>query len=226
MPDALIYCRFSPRPDADTSTSNERQEERCRAFCLAHEYDVVGVWEDRNLSGGTIKRPGLQQAIASLSDGMVLVVDTSDRLARDMMVYLTIQRVVNEAGAQIAFADGTPPDSTPEGELVCGMLALFAQYQRKIIRKKTKAGLARKRDKGIYLGKCPIGYKRQGGKLVEDEEEQSHINKIMALSCNNVPIADIVLYCKAFFGTIRGKLWQERTIRRIIKRELEKKCSQ
>ncbi len=219
MTNAIIYCRFSPRPDHETSTSNERQEERCLAHCYAHGYGYQATFNDRNVSGGTLDRPQLQAAIAALKPGMVLVVDTSDRLARDMLVYLTIQQRVREAGARIEFADGTPPTITAEGELIANIFAAFAQYQRTVIRKKTKAGLARKKDKGVYLGKCPIGYKRdKQGKLMEDADELYAIQKIMRLSKYH-PVALVAEVIQREEGDIRGKPWNERTIRRIIERE-------
>ena len=220
MTNAIIYCRFSPRPDHETSTSNERQEERCRVYCLAHDYNVIMVCEDKNISGGTPDRPQLQAAIAALKPGMVLVVDTSDRLARDMLVYLTIQQRVREAGARIEFADGTPPTITAEGELIANIFAAFAQYQRTVIRKKTKAGLARKKDKGVYLGKCPIGYRRdKQGKLIRDKVETALVGHILALHHERYDVSYIERWCQTNLGPIRGKPWNERTIRRIIKRE-------
>lgn len=224
MTTAIIYCRFSPRPDASTSTSNERQEERCLAYCRAHGYDHQATFSDKNVSGGTIDRPQLQAALAALSDGMVLVVDSSDRLARDMLVYLTIQLRVREAGARIEFADGMPPDVTPEGELISNVMGAIHQYQRAVIRRRTKAGLARKRDRGVYLGKCPIGYKRdEQGKLVEYSDERRLVESIMfRYRQRGRSAANIAADMQAVYGPIRGKPWGERTIRRIIKRELAK----
>jgi DNA invertase Pin-like site-specific DNA recombinase len=181
------------------------------------------VCEDKNISGGTPDRPQLQAAIAALKPGMVLVVDTSDRLARDMLVYLTIQQRVREAGARIEFADGTPPTITAEGELIANIFAAFAQYQRTVIRKKTKAGLARKKDRGVYLGKCPIGYSRdKQGKLACHTYEQSVIAEILVRGNRGFSAKEIADSLNANFCTIRGKPWNERTIRRIIKREKDR----
>jgi DNA invertase Pin-like site-specific DNA recombinase len=220
MTNATIYCRFSPRPDADTSTSNERQEERCRLYCEVKSYDVLSVFYDRDISGGTIDRPELTKAIDSLKEGDVLVCDAADRLARDMLVSLIIQQRVSEAGARIEYADGTPPDTTPEGELVRNILGAFAQYQRATIRKKTKAGLARKRASGMHLGPCPIGYLRDAqGKLIPDPDEQLLISNIMGMWVDEQRPISSISRIMQMVGPIRGKPWNERTIRRIIARE-------
>jgi site-specific DNA recombinase len=225
MTTAIIYCRFSPRPNADECTSNERQEERCLAYCASHEYAVEGIFKDSNVSGGTIDRYGLRRALDSLGKDWVLVCDSSDRLARDMLVALTIQHQVAQRGARIEYANGTPPGTTPEGELMGNILAAYAHYQRQIIRRTTKAGLARKKANGVALGRCPIGYCRQGGKLVPDPDEQTVIAGIIALVNLGYSVTYVTSICQQKYGLIRGRPWNEKTIRRIIAREKGKESS-
>ena len=43
MTQAVIYARFSPRPDANECDSVEKQLERCRSYCKAHGYDVIST---------------------------------------------------------------------------------------------------------------------------------------------------------------------------------------
>ncbi len=111
---ALIYTRFSPRPNAQECDSCEKQEERCRAYCQRQEYEVVAVHSDKAVSGKVFERPALQAVLESLEPDMVLVVDTSDRMARDMLVALTIRHEVDRTGAALEFADGSPTHSTPD----------------------------------------------------------------------------------------------------------------
>ncbi len=172
---AIIYCRFSPRPNANDCQSNDRQEERCRAYCKVREYDVVAAFSDRNISGAVRDRPALNKAIAALTPESILVVDSADRLARDMLVALGIRQEVREAGALIEYADGTPPSTTAEGELVENVLSALSHYQRQVIGRRTKAGLARKKTEGHIGGRCPYGYRRYGGVLYEEPVEQLNI---------------------------------------------------
>jgi len=155
---------------------------------------------------------------------MVLVVDSVDRLTRDIAVTALIKQAIKEAGAIIEYANGTPPGTTPEGELFENLLGAFAQYERAVTRRKTKAGLDRKRKQGIVGGRTPIGYRRENGKLVEDEKEQSAIHVIMEYeTCHHLTYRYIAIEMTREWGPIRGRAWQERTIRRIIAREKAKK---
>jgi site-specific DNA recombinase len=217
MKPAIIYTRFSPRPDASTSHSCERQEERCRAYCKSKDYDIYGVFNDKNVSGKTIDRPQLDDAIALLESGMVVVVDTGDRLARDMLVELTIRAKIESTGCTIEYADGSPTSNTPEGELVRNIFAAFAHYERSKTSRRTKAGLARKRANGQHLGRAPIGWKydKRTKKLVENREEQKSVDLIRKYFriWKTIPTAESV---ESICGNFRGKHWSQSTIRKII----------
>jgi len=43
--------------------------------------------------------------------------------------------------------------STPAGRAMAGLLAIFAEFEREILRERTKAGLAHAREKGKQLGR-------------------------------------------------------------------------
>ncbi len=220
MKQAIIYCRFSPRPDANESKSNEKQEERCRVYCGHRDYRIQRCCFDEAVSGKILDRPGLTAAVNYLEPGMILVVDTRDRLARDMLVSLTIHQWVREKGATIEIADGSPSRETPEGNLMANILDAFAQYERERFARRTKAGLAKKRASGVWLGKPPIGWKldKVTKQLMEDEDEQKSIKLICASQKLGTShnIADLL----NMEGRLcRGKLWSARTIRKIIARE-------
>lgn len=243
---SIIYCRFSPRPkecpqcgakvnqekavcgkceyeftDEDSCTSNERQEERCRAYCERKSYEVSGVFADANVSGKTLNRPGLSAALAALQPGMVLVVDRNDRLARDMLVGLTILQRVEDRGATIEFADGSPLHTTPEGRLFQNVMGAVAQYQREVFARNTQSGLARKRAAGMWLGKPPVGFEldRETKRLVPHDMEQKAI-QWARVAANTVGSAEeIAAELTQRFGSFRGRAWSARTVKKILARK-------
>ncbi len=222
MKQAIIYCRFSPRPDADESKSNKKQLERCVKYIELKGYLSHGSYCDNAISGKVLNRPGLNAAIEALKPGVILVVDTRDRLARDMLVSLTIHQQVKERGATIEVADGSPSRDTPEGNLMANILDAFAQYERERFARRTRAGLAKKRKNGDWLGKPPIGWKydKETKRLVIHKKEQLAITEIMRLhkqGSSSVEITNWLTYC--FSIAYRGKPWSARTVRKIIARE-------
>lgn len=219
---AIIYSRFSPRPNADECKSNEKQEVRCRAYCETRGFTVADVFSDEAVSGKTLHRPGLAAAIAALQPGMVLVIDTADRLARDMLVSLTIHHQIEQRGAQIEVADGSPSRTTPEGKLFANILAAFAQYERERFARRTKAGLAKKKASGQWLGRPPIGWQIDGNgskRLVEHPVEQVAITHARKCAANGLPSDAIAKWLTEAFGPCRGKPWSGRTVRKILARK-------
>lgn len=219
---AIIYTRFSPRPNAKECDSCEKQEERCLIYCRQQKYSVRGIYEDKNVTGGSLNRPALSEAIDSLIAGDILVVDSSDRLARDMLVNLTVRQQVADAVATIEFADGSPSDTTPEGKLFQNMLAAFAAYERDRIKLRCKLGHKRRRKNGNRTtGKIPIGWKLNPDdpkRLVVCEPERNAILWACTFHRKGFSSSIIANKLNNVLGFCRDKPWSDRTIRKLIKR--------
>ena len=220
---AIIYTRFSPRPNAAECDSCEKQYERCQALLDRKEYTNRGRYQDRAVSGGVLNRPGLLAALKGLKPGQVLVVDSSDRLARDMLVNLTIRQQVLDAGATIEYANGSPSEDTPEGKLLTNILAAFSAFERDRIRLRTKQGLDKKRKNGERTtGKVPIGWMLDPNdlkRLVVCKQERNAILRMVRMSMTlNATSTEIANWLNNCCSHCRGKPWSARTIRKLIKR--------
>jgi site-specific DNA recombinase len=147
---------------------------------------------------------------------MILVVDAVDRLARDMLIGLTIRHQVDKAGATIEFADGSPNTDTPEGRLFSHILAAFAAYERDRIAARTSAGLKRKQANGEWLGRPPVGYKVIDKKLVKDDREQVAMAEMRGMHNAGHNSRYIAIRVTERNGLFRGKPWSARTVRKII----------
>jgi len=222
---AIIYCRFSPRPNATECDSNDKQRERCIAHCEKADFWARQSHEDRAVSGSKLLRPGLSAAIDSIIPGDVFVVDSSDRLARDLLVYLTIVGQITEKGARIEFADGTPSpsDASPEEECFSNIMAVIAHYQRRGFARRTKNGLKKKKDRGEWLGKAPIGwqYNKETKQLEENATETEAIRRILYLYRQGNTSSDALAEIMSEGAKkLRGKPWSARTIRKLLKKHL------
>lgn len=85
MKRAAIYIRVSdPRQAEVDKVSLEEQEERCRRYCAARNYNVIAVYKDAGKSGLTKKRPQFQQMLVDAKQDRfdVIVAWKGDRLAR------------------------------------------------------------------------------------------------------------------------------------------------
>src|SRR3954468_4576233 len=67
-----IYVRVSDvrGRSGDSFISPQEQEKRCRALARARGYKIGHVFTDRDVSGGKMKRPELDRAIARIAEGV------------------------------------------------------------------------------------------------------------------------------------------------------------
>lgn len=139
------------------------QREALTRWCAANGARLVVVHEDLGVSGGVEldKRPGLLAALDSLKvhGAGVLLIAKRDRLARDVVVAAMVERLAERHGARILTADGTGNGEGPEAMLLRGIVDVFAQYERALIRARTKAALAVKRARGERTGEVPYGFR-------------------------------------------------------------------
>lgn len=177
---AIIYARFSPRRHEETCESIETQLELCRKHCEAQGWEIVGEYSDRALSGKDAGRPGLWDAIDALKRGFVLLVYRQDRLARDAMLAIKIERDVEKKRARIVSlaGEGTEGDE-PHHRLMRNMLRDFAQYEREVTALRTKIGMLRLQRNGRRMSdRTPYGWardKKNPAFMIENPVEQEGI---------------------------------------------------
>lgn len=181
---AIAYLRVSTE---DQHLGPEAQRASIEAWALRGGVRIADWFTDQGISGAAPidERPGLLSAIAKLQTERagVLVAAKRDRFARDAMIAGFLSRHIQSLGAQLRTADGTSDNTSPEGELMTGIVDLFAQYERAMIRARTKAALAAKKARGERVGTVPYGYMMKAGsvKLHRCEPEQKIVGIVLEL---------------------------------------------
>ena len=142
----IAYLRVSTE---DQSIGLDAQKFACETYCqkLGHKLDEV--FSDEGLSGGLSfdKRPGILDALASLEKGDILLVAKRDRLSRgDTLAMAMIEAGVARKGAKITSTAGEGTESEdPASILMRRMVDAFGEYERLIIKSRTKAALQTKK---------------------------------------------------------------------------------
>src|SRR5690606_33987071 len=67
------------------------------------------------------------------------------------------------------------------GKMVFRMLAVIAEFERDVIAERTKTVLNHKRDNGEVYNKLPLGFDRDGEKLIPNEAETQIVQKVFRL---------------------------------------------
>lgn len=131
------------------------------------------------------ERPALLAALASLREhgAGVLVVAKRDRVARDPMLTRAVEGEAARTGAVVVSAAGEASGGTaPADVMMRGVVDLFAEYERGLIRARTKAALAVKSARGECVGQVPYGFVREGDRLVAVTSEQATIARARTLA--------------------------------------------
>jgi DNA invertase Pin-like site-specific DNA recombinase len=110
------------------------------------------ILED-SASGAKRDRPGLDEAIAALDRGDVLVVWRLDRLARSVPHLLDIVAELNRRGAELRSLTESLDTTTAAGELVFTVFAAIGAFERRLIMERTRAGMDAARRRGTHLGR-------------------------------------------------------------------------
>jgi DNA invertase Pin-like site-specific DNA recombinase len=110
-------------------------------------------------------------------------------------------------------------EDTPEGMLLRGLMDLFAQYERAVIRARTRAALAIKRTKGLqYTRRAPLGFRFEGSHLVSDPEERETLARVRKMKARGVSTARVASILNAEGLRCRGGRWHVTTIARALRR--------
>jgi DNA invertase Pin-like site-specific DNA recombinase len=113
------------------------------------------LFEDR-ASGARTDRPGLGQALGFLREGDVLVVWKLDRLGRSLAHLVETVGALAARGVGFRSLTEAIDTTTPGGRLVFHLFAALGQFERDLIRERTRAGLAAAAARGRHGGRRPV----------------------------------------------------------------------
>ena len=214
----ISYRRVSSEEQAESGLGLEAQTEAIENyFGRAPDMDFV----DEGISGSRADRPGLLTAIDALKRGDTLIVAKRDRLSRDMFLSCWIEKEVKKKGATIVSVAGEGTDGDdPTSVLMRRVVDAFAEYERGVIRQRTRAALARKRAKGQRTGNIPYGYDLgpDGVALVKNPREWAVLGKIQAMRESGVSYQKIAkkLNLKGHRAKAGGE-WYAASVRSVLK---------
>ena len=214
MSSVIVYLRKST--ENGQTYSLEAQEASIRAFCDRSGFNIEKVFFDIS-SGTNDHREGLKEAVKMASAcNFPIVVLRVDRLSRNpskifkLLENPNLKIIISELGL--------------EGDMfLIGQLALYAQLELSLLKKRTKEGLERAKARGVKLGNP------RWKESVEAREagKQRHANE-QALRLKNIvmPLYETLGSYRAVaralnemeIRTNRGKPFSGNTIKAVIDR--------
>jgi DNA invertase Pin-like site-specific DNA recombinase len=107
---------------------------------------------EEQASGGNRARPVLARVLERIGKGDTLVVVRIDRLARSLSHLLEVIERLEAKNAFFRSLTDPIDTSSPQGKFTLQVLGAAAEFERALIRERTKAGLASARTKGRVGG--------------------------------------------------------------------------
>jgi len=118
------------------------------------EAGVEKIFEE-NASGGRWDRPVLHEMMNQLRENDIVIVWKLDRLSRSLKDLLVIMEKIDQAGSGFKSLTEAIDTTTPAGRMMMQMVGSFAEFEREMIRERTKAGLDAARAEGRIGGRRP-----------------------------------------------------------------------
>jgi len=111
------------------------------------------IYFDQGISGAAAHRPALDDALAVLAPGDVLVIWKLDRLGRSLSHLLSLANNLQERAISLKSLTDAIDTSTPGGRLQFHLMGALAEFERSLISERTKAGMAAARARGAAVGR-------------------------------------------------------------------------
>ncbi len=144
-PHKVGYARVSM-----SDQSNQRQVDALVEYGVA----AVDIFSDTG-SGKNMDRAGWRACWRDLREGDILVVQSLERLGRNLEELLKIERELREKGVALKALAQDINTSTAGGRLIFHILATMAQFEREWSLERTMHGLKLARERGVVGGALP-----------------------------------------------------------------------
>ena len=162
MKTAAIYTRVSSDQQKENKTIESQVEALLnfadqKGYVVPHEY----IFKDEGYSGAILVRPGLERVRDLSAEGQIqaVLVYSPDRLSRNYAYQVVLLDEFASFRTEVLFVN-SPKAETPEESLLLQFQGMIAEYERAMIKERTRRGKRFKAKTGIVnvLSGAPYGY--------------------------------------------------------------------
>ena len=185
---AVIYSRVSTN---DQTIDNQLKV--LREIADKRGLEVMREMSDEGISGATGRdaRKGFDQLIKGSVKNewdIILVWDVS-RLGRSLKHLVSFLEDIQSANCDLYIHQSGIDTSTASGKMMFGMLSVFSEFERSMIKERVIAGQQRAKSEGKHIGR-------------KTNVNEGTVNAVKQLRQNNVPIKRIAKDLHIGVGTV------------------------
>ena len=168
--------------------SIDAQKELLVNFAKSKEYSSYKFYIDGGYSGKDLNRPAIQELMKDVENHEIdtVIVFKLDRISRSQRdtLYL-IEEVFNKYNVGFISVRENFDTTSPFGKAMIGILSVFAQLERETILERTRLGLRKRAEAGLWRGggkiPFPYDYDEKQGILIHNPEKVELLNKMITL---------------------------------------------
>lgn len=168
--------------------SIDAQKELLINFAKSKEYSSYKFYIDGGYSGKDLNRPAIQELMKDVENHEIdtVIVFKLDRISRSQRdtLYL-IEEVFNKYNVGFISVRENFDTTSPFGKAMIGILSVFAQLERETILERTRLGLRKRAEAGLWRGggkiPFPYDYDEKQGILIPNPEKVELLNKMITL---------------------------------------------
>ena len=168
--------------------SIDAQKELLVNFAKSKEYSSYKFYIDGGYSGKDLNRPAIQELMKDVENHEIdtVIVFKLDRISRSQRdtLYL-IEEVFNKYNVGFISVRENFDTTSPFGKAMIGILSVFAQLERETILERTRLGLRKRAEAGLWRGggkiPFPYDYDEKQGILIPNLEKVELLNKMITL---------------------------------------------
>ena len=191
--DAYIRVSDTKGRSGESFISPKEQRERIEAWAKSQDHTITNlpadwkapngsggwpapggpaIWEELDISGGTVNRPMLNEVMRRIETGETegVVVSYLSRFGRTLIGTLELVKRIDEAGGLFASVSEGFDITTPHGRLVLNMMLSIAQFELERTSAQWESAKKRAIERGLHFpGTPPFGYRWKGGLTGSDD---------------------------------------------------------
>ena len=223
---AVQIVRYSPKPDVSDVQSLNVQMAANERYAALTGLQIVETFKDEEVSARKVpldKRPGGSAMLAYIEQHRIkhIVVMATTRIFRSTIDGLRWQAKWAKAKVQLHLSNEGGVSlctNTAMGKFIFRQMLSVAELEPDLLGERTSQGMKHRQANGQRMsGHLPFGRRLEGGRLVEDADEQQLRRRIVELGGGNLSLREIARRVMAEGHTFRGG-----TIRHnLVKRALE-----
>lgn len=191
MQNAVIYARYSSHGQNEQTI--EGQVRVCKEYAEKLKLKIVNIYIDKHKTGTDVNRPQFQKMISDSATGafQYVIVYMIDRFARNRYYSTLYNFQLQQNDVKLVSATENISESE-EGEFYQMFLEWNAERYSKRLSKRVTEGLTTSVNNGTYTGgRLIYGYKKDGNRVVIDEDAAEVVRYIFAEYAAGVSKTDI-----------------------------------